>query len=107
MRLSVEEQISAAQVLLAAALDQHGCSALVVEFGRGADGACFIADLFAAQQLGFVAVGGQQGGHRKQLMANGLNRSGLEQHGSSATHHHGINHQGDGPVAEFVCGCLN
>ena len=38
MRLSVEEQISAAQVLLAAALDQHGCSALVVELGRGADG---------------------------------------------------------------------
>ena len=107
MRLSVEEQVSAAQLMLATPLDQHGRCALVVQFGSGADGAGLIADVLAAQELGFVAVGRQQGGHWEPLVADRLNRAGLEQYGLGATHQHGINHEGDGPVTEFVCGGLN
>ena len=92
MRLSVEEQVSAAQLMLATPLDQHGRCALVVQFGSGS---MALVSCGCPRRSGVGLRGGwaSAGGHW-ELVADGLNRFGLEQHGSGATHHHGINHEG-------------
>ena len=75
-----------------AALQKHGARAHLQQCLRGGRHVLGVLDPAAQQQRGFVQVGRDQRGARKQLGHQRLHRGRLDQRGAGGRHHHRIEH---------------
>ena len=101
------QQITATPSGISAPFDQHCLGSHGSEATGSLLSSIGIDQINPTQQGGFMQIRGDQISQRQQLLLDGFQRWGFQQHGSSTAHHHRINHPPDWPTAELLNSALN